>query len=128
MADSNNLRGALPRIGVRSVGRGAAGATGLRGIDAAQDPMPARAGTTGSIGSGKKCEQPDELHVLPSVHSWRVTPDGSLTDHSGHGVRRDQHVLDALLADQQWQCWGGAALPTNHAHEISRFSVQATVY
>ncbi|SOU08522.1 hypothetical protein LMG19144_03610 [Xanthomonas arboricola pv. fragariae] len=145
---------------MRSVGRGAAGATGLRGIDAAQGPMPARAGTTGSIGSGKKCEQPNELHVLPSVHSWRVTPDGLLTDHSGHGVRRDQHVLDALLADQQWQCWErgvasgggtvwrhgcrhrasrdgftacpdagcGAAPPTNHAHEIFRFSVQGPVY
>ncbi|MBB2805367.1 UNVERIFIED_ORG: hypothetical protein FHR63_002598 [Xanthomonas campestris] len=38
------------------------------GIHAAQDPTPVRAQAPPiAIGCGKKCEQPDELHVLPSA-------------------------------------------------------------
>ncbi|MFB9111168.1 hypothetical protein QSH39_001215 [Xanthomonas arboricola pv. corylina] len=56
-----------------------------------------------------------------------VTAEGWLTDYIGHEVHRHQHVLEALLADQQQQCWergvasgGGTVWRHGCRHRASR--------
>ncbi|NJC48063.1 UNVERIFIED_ORG: hypothetical protein GGR78_001314 [Xanthomonas campestris] len=81
-----------------------------RGIHAAQGPTPATAQAPPiAIGCGKKCEQPDGLHVLPSV----TIPDdrpavGTLTTHAnpecpipnpgGSGDRISSRCTASLIA------------------------------
>ncbi|WP_230583950.1 hypothetical protein, partial [Xanthomonas arboricola] len=69
------------------------------------------------------------LQILRNVTTFfgDMTAGKWLTDYIGHEVRRHQHVLEALLADQQWQRWergvasgGGTVWRHGCRHRASR--------